>query len=59
VDTPGPESWWATRATAGEVTGGFSRDQILAEVPPDPRAAGGVFERVGGLLAELARGISG
>jgi transcription-repair coupling factor (superfamily II helicase) len=59
VDTPGPESWWATRATAGEVTGGFSRDQILAEVPPDPRAAGGVFERVGGLLAELGRGIGG
>jgi hypothetical protein len=46
-------SWWTVRATAGEVTGGFSKDEILKPVHEDPRASGGLFERVGGLLAEL------
>ena len=58
VDVPGRESWWATRATAGEVTGGFSRQEVLAEVPPDPRAPGGVFERVRQVLDEVARGLT-
>jgi len=53
---PGRESWWTTRATSGDVTGGFSRGEILAEVPPDPRAPGGVFERVRQVLDELGRG---
>jgi transcription-repair coupling factor (superfamily II helicase) len=52
---PGRESWWATRATAGEVSGGFSRSEILAETAPDPRAPGGIFERVRQVLDELSR----
>jgi hypothetical protein len=54
-DAPGRESWWATRATSGQVSSGFSRVEILAEVPPDPRAPGGVFERVRQVLDDLAR----
>jgi transcription-repair coupling factor (superfamily II helicase) len=57
VDVPGRESWWATRATAGAVTGGFSREEVLKELPPDPRAPGGLFERVRQVLDELARGL--
>jgi transcription-repair coupling factor (superfamily II helicase) len=59
LDVPGRESWWATRATAGEVTGGFTRQEVLAEGPVDPRAPGGVFERVRQVLDELARGMAG
>jgi len=58
IDVPGRESWWATRATAAEVTGGFSRQEVLAEAPTDPRAPGGVFERVRQILDELARGLA-
>jgi len=49
-------SWWTARATAGEVTGGFSRDEILRPAREDPRAEGGVFTRVSGLLRELSAG---
>jgi transcription-repair coupling factor (superfamily II helicase) len=49
-------SWWTARATAGEVTGGFSRDEILRPAKEDPRAEGGVFTRVSGLLRELSAG---
>jgi transcription-repair coupling factor (superfamily II helicase) len=52
---PSSSSWWTARATAGEVTAGFSKAEILKPVAEDPRAEGGVFDRVGGLLAELAR----
>jgi transcription-repair coupling factor (superfamily II helicase) len=51
---PAPVSWWTVRATAGEVTGGFSREQILTPAAEAARAPGGVFERVGGLLTDLA-----
>jgi hypothetical protein len=47
-------SWWAARAQAGEVTGGFSRDEILRPAKEDPRSETGVFTRVSGLLRELA-----
>ena len=40
------------RAT-GEVTPGFTKEEILRPAKDDPRAPGGVFERVGGLLSEL------
>jgi len=50
---PETTSWWTARATA-EVTPGFTRDAILAETPPDPAAAGGLFERVGQVLSQLA-----
>jgi transcription-repair coupling factor (superfamily II helicase) len=56
---PGRESWWTTRATSGEVAAGFTRDEILAEVPLDPRAPGGVFERVRHVLDELSRSLTG
>jgi transcription-repair coupling factor (superfamily II helicase) len=54
--TPNPErapSWWTARAKAGEVKPGFSKEEILRPAKEDPRAPGGVFERVGGLLSDL------
>ena len=50
-------SWWTARATAGEVTPGFSKDQILRPAAEDPRAEGGVFSRVSGLLRDLSEGV--
>jgi hypothetical protein len=49
-------SWWTARARAGEVTGGFTRDEIMRPAKEDPRAVGGVFTRVAGLLRELSAG---
>jgi transcription-repair coupling factor (superfamily II helicase) len=46
-------SWWTARATAGGVAPGFSKHEILKELPPDPRAPGGLYERIAGLLEEL------
>ncbi|MEX2272267.1 MAG: transcription-repair coupling factor [Vicinamibacterales bacterium] len=46
-------SWWTSRATAGAVTPGFSRDQILKPAAVDPRAPGGIFDRLSGLLDDL------
>ncbi len=46
-------SWWTARARAGEVTAGFTKAEILKQKKDDPRAPGGVFEQVGGLLSEL------
>jgi hypothetical protein len=57
---PGPQagtgsaSWWTARATAGEVTAGFSKDEILRKPDENPRAAGGLFTRLGGLLEALS-----
>jgi transcription-repair coupling factor (superfamily II helicase) len=50
-------SWWTARATAGEVTSGFTRDEILRPAKEDPRAEGGVFSRVSGLLRDLSEGV--
>jgi hypothetical protein len=50
-------SWWAARAQAGEVTAGFSRDEILRPAKEDPRSEAGVFTRVSALLRELAEGL--
>jgi transcription-repair coupling factor (superfamily II helicase) len=49
-------SWWTARARAGEVTTGFTRDEILRPAREDPRAEGGVFTRVAGLLRQLSAG---
>jgi transcription-repair coupling factor (superfamily II helicase) len=46
-------AWWTTRATAGEVTPGFSKAEILKPKEEDPRAPGGVLQRVTDLLEEL------
>jgi transcription-repair coupling factor (superfamily II helicase) len=49
---PAP-SWWTARAREGEVKPGFTKAEILKKARDDPRAVGGVFERVGGLLSNL------
>ena len=46
-------SWWTAPATETEVRGGFTKEEILKPAKEDPRAPGGVFERVGGLLEQL------
>jgi transcription-repair coupling factor (superfamily II helicase) len=51
-------SWWAARAQAGEVTGGFTKDEIMKRPPEDPRGGGGIFVRVSGLLKQLSGGSS-
>jgi transcription-repair coupling factor (superfamily II helicase) len=47
-------AWWAERATAGAVTPGFSKSEILKAAPEDPRAPDGVLDRVTGLLLALS-----
>jgi hypothetical protein len=49
------KSWWTTRATAGEVTPGFTKEEVLRPAKEDPRAPGGLFDRVGGVLEELGK----
>jgi transcription-repair coupling factor (superfamily II helicase) len=49
---PAP-SWWTARARDAEVKPGFSKAEILKPRQEDPRAPGGIFERVGGLLSDL------
>jgi hypothetical protein len=46
-------SWWTARATTGEVRPGFSKEEILRRPESDPRAEGGMFSRVLGLLQAL------
>ena len=51
---PAP-SWWTARATAGAVTPGFTKAEILKPAKENPLAEGGLFDRVGGLLEDLLR----
>jgi transcription-repair coupling factor (superfamily II helicase) len=46
-------SWWTSRARETEIRPGFTKHEILKPAKDDPRAAGGIFERVGGILSEL------
>jgi transcription-repair coupling factor (superfamily II helicase) len=46
-------SWWVARAREGDVKPGFTKADILRPAKEDPRAPGGVFERVGALLSDL------
>jgi transcription-repair coupling factor (superfamily II helicase) len=46
-------SWWTARAREGEVKPGFTKQEMTRPAKEDPRAPGGVFERVGGLLSDL------
>ena len=46
-------SWWTARARAGEVTGGFTKDEILRRPERDPRIEGGMFDRIQGVLRAL------
>ncbi len=52
---PDRMSWWTARAQTGEVRPGFTRDQILRKPKDDPRAGGGLFSRLLGVLDELSR----
>jgi transcription-repair coupling factor (superfamily II helicase) len=45
--------WWTARATAGEVTPGFTKAEILKQAPEDPRAPDGVLVKVTDLLEAL------
>ena len=47
-------AWWTARATAGEVTPGFTKAEILRAAPEDPRAPDGVLNKVTELLEDLA-----
>jgi transcription-repair coupling factor (superfamily II helicase) len=58
IAAPAKASWWTARATAGAVTAGFSRDEILKPAKEDPQAEGGVFSRVAALLRELSEGVT-
>jgi transcription-repair coupling factor (superfamily II helicase) len=49
-------SWWTARATS-QVAPGFTREEMLAEAPPDPAAPGGIFERLRGLFEQLIKGL--
>jgi transcription-repair coupling factor (superfamily II helicase) len=46
-------SWWTSRARETEIKPGFTKEEILRPAKDNPRAAGGIFERVGGILSEL------
>ncbi len=48
-----PPAWWAARATAGEVTPGFTKAEILKVAPEDPRAPDGVLAKVTAFLEDL------
>ncbi len=47
-------AWWTARATAGEVTPGFSKAEVERRAPDDPRAEGGLLDRVLGVLIALS-----
>jgi len=49
-------SWWTARATAGAVTTGFTKEEILRKPKQNPRAEGGIFARLEELLSALAPG---
>jgi transcription-repair coupling factor (superfamily II helicase) len=51
---PRETSWWTTRATAGAVTSGFTKEEILRKPKQDPRAEGGMFQRLEELLGALS-----
>ena len=46
-------SWWTARAREAEIQPGFTKAAMTRPAQEDPRAPGGVFERVGGVLSEL------
>ncbi|MBM3777188.1 MAG: transcription-repair coupling factor [Acidimicrobiia bacterium] len=50
-DTAG---WWTARATDSEVRSGFTKAEVLRRPRADPRAPGGMFDRLRGLLDRLA-----
>ena len=53
AELAGSRAWWTARATAGEVTPGFSKAEVERRAPDDPRAEGGLLDRVLGVLIAL------
>jgi transcription-repair coupling factor (superfamily II helicase) len=51
--SPAAPSWWVARAREGEVKPGFTKAEMTRSAKENPRAPGGLLERVGGLLSEL------
>ena len=51
---PRETSWWTARATAGVVMPGFTKEEILRKPEQDPRAEGGMFDRLEELLGALS-----
>jgi len=49
------ESWWTKRALEGEVKAGFTKEELTRRPDDDPRAEGGMFDRLGSLLRALAQ----
>jgi len=47
------KSWWTARAKETEVRPGFSKEAMTKGAKDDPRASGGLFEQIGGVLSEL------
>jgi transcription-repair coupling factor (superfamily II helicase) len=59
ADRESAASWWTSRATAAEVTAGFTREAMTAVARLDPAAKDGLFERLGKVLAQLEMGLVG
>ncbi|MGD9904139.1 MAG: transcription-repair coupling factor [Vicinamibacterales bacterium] len=51
--TRSSRAWWTARATAGAVRPGFSKAELERAAPEDPRAEGGLLDRVLGVLIAL------
>ena len=49
----GSTSWWTARATAGQVTAGFTKEEILRTPEKDPRGEEGMFPRLERFLSAL------
>jgi transcription-repair coupling factor (superfamily II helicase) len=47
-------SWWTSRATAGVVTSGFTKEAVLKQPERDPRSEGGLFDRLEAVLRALS-----
>ncbi len=47
-------SWWTARATAGQVTSGFTKEEILRRPDQNPRAEGGMFSKLEALLRAIS-----
>ncbi len=56
--TEAPDSWWTVRAQSGEVAPGFTKAAVTRTQAADPRAEGGLFDRVRQILDALSRGLT-
>jgi transcription-repair coupling factor (superfamily II helicase) len=54
---PADESWWTSRATAGDVSPGFSREAVEAEVARNATPSEQLFERLRQVLQQLSQGL--